>query len=153
MPDLADRESAYNCLRRFFEGERSAEPAHLPEIIDGAGGTLDDLAHLIVLSIEAIAPSPGSTEVHFTHAILDFIVRIDPTLEGTLFRRAPLGTVALALVSCNIVKALIKVACALGEFTAPCVVHVIREAFVIIGEFTFRLAKRPCARANGLVQA
>ncbi|KAF7344138.1 hypothetical protein MVEN_01704000 [Mycena venus] len=119
MPDPADREFAYNCLRRFFEDESSAEPAHLSEIIDGAGGTPEDLAHLIILSIEAMVPPPGSTDVHFTHAILDFIVRIDPTLEATTVRRAPLGTVALTLVFRNIVKALTRVACALGESTVP----------------------------------
>ncbi|KAJ7274741.1 hypothetical protein C8J57DRAFT_1312636 [Mycena rebaudengoi] len=137
IPDAKKREVAFTDLRSFIAHETAAEPNNLAELIDGAGGTLDDFARLIVLYMRAMLPTPTTTihfmYVHFTCAILDFVIRIEPTLGDEKEGADRLGTIANALVARNIVKALINLACALGKSTSIQTTLALKQIFVVLG--------------------
>jgi hypothetical protein len=135
--DPKKREEGFSDLRRFGADEKAAEPTNLAEIIDGAGGTLEHLAHLIVLYPEEMVPAPGRTihfmYVRFTEGILDFIIRVEPTLSIAETAGEPLGALGTALASRNIIHTLIKVVCALAEATSSQAGDTLEKSLVILG--------------------
>ncbi|KAJ7917435.1 hypothetical protein B0H13DRAFT_2442567 [Mycena leptocephala] len=59
IDDDGKREIAFNDLRSFLVNKNIATHDTLAELIDGAGGTLQKLARLVVLYIASFAPSPN----------------------------------------------------------------------------------------------
>ncbi|KAF8179402.1 hypothetical protein K438DRAFT_1977454 [Mycena galopus ATCC 62051] len=135
--DAKKRELAFTDLQSFIAHETTAKPNNLAEIIDGAGGTPDDLARLIVLYIQAMLPNQGTpihfTYVHFACVILDFVIRIEPVLGDEKETGVRLGAIGTALVSQNVVKALIDLASALGKSTSTQARSALRKTFMILG--------------------
>ncbi|KAJ7430749.1 hypothetical protein B0H11DRAFT_2134272 [Mycena galericulata] len=120
--DPKKREVAFNDLRRFIVDPGATEPSNLAEMIDGAGGML---------------PARGTTihymYVHFLCAILQFIAaRGARPRQCRTRRRGLLGVFGAALVSSNIVRALINVACALGDAPVPQAEYALRQILLIL---------------------
>ncbi|KAJ6574342.1 hypothetical protein B0H19DRAFT_1063317 [Mycena capillaripes] len=106
----------------FISDKKIAEPINLAEIIDGAGGTLDHLAHLIVLDVEALVTASFPASAHTMDyvsillcGILDFIILVEPAFDDPNAARDAQGALGTALASQNITSALTGVVCSLGE--------------------------------------
>ncbi|KAJ7471092.1 hypothetical protein FB451DRAFT_1368209 [Mycena latifolia] len=140
VPTLVDpkkREVAFGDLRNFIVDDNIAEPGILAELVDGAGGTLDDLAGLVVLYIEGLVP-PRSTAMHFTSVhffcgILDFITTVDPCLGDPAHMVGPMSAFGTSLLAQHIVRALSTTVCALSVTTTTQAVHALDRAFIILG--------------------
>ncbi|KAJ7642604.1 hypothetical protein DFH06DRAFT_603600 [Mycena polygramma] len=128
------REVVLNDLHSFIAHDDVVIPANRAEIIDGAGGTLNHVADLIVLYIEAVAPAGHAmdvTSVYFLRGILDFIVQMEPELTSRDSVGHPLGPLGTALASHKFVPTVAELLCALGTVTfdededlAPLAIHI-----------------------------
>ncbi|KAJ7675526.1 hypothetical protein B0H17DRAFT_1080622 [Mycena rosella] len=137
LVDPKRREIGFNDLRGFLADKRAAEPAHLSELIDGAGGTLEHLARLVVLYIDSLVSSPNIAmhfmSVHFFSGALDFITTMDPNLRKPDHIYTPTNAFTTALVSKNLVRTLSSALCALSVTTTPQALHEVQRGSSILG--------------------
>ncbi|KAJ7670060.1 hypothetical protein DFH06DRAFT_1321079 [Mycena polygramma] len=135
--DHRERELGLTELYSFIADTKITEPTNFAELINGAGGTLDHLADLIVRYIEAMLPAEGGKidfmYIVFTFTILDFVLRIEPAFDDSDAVMGPLGPVGTALVSRNIVPALTSILCVLGGTTASLTPSALDKCFRILG--------------------
>ncbi|KAJ7624221.1 hypothetical protein DFH06DRAFT_1230018 [Mycena polygramma] len=147
VPKILDpkkREVGFSDLRSFIEGDKVHEPANFAELIDGAGGTLDHLAYLTTLYLEAMIPVEGST-IHYMYvlflcAILDFAGCMEPAFRTSSSDGigGPFGDFGAALTSYNIVQTLTHILHVLekADPTGPMVSmneHALRKSLWILG--------------------
>ncbi|KAJ7082667.1 hypothetical protein B0H15DRAFT_803117 [Mycena belliarum] len=128
------RGDGFNDLYRFLANERAGNPANLAEIVDGAGGTLEDLAILVVSYIDALVPQDGAmdpAEVLFFSAILEFIPIVDPQLTDDTY--SPMSVFTTSLLSQSIVRALASAIRALSITATQKAMTVLHQAFVLFG--------------------
>ncbi|KAJ7113265.1 hypothetical protein C8R43DRAFT_1040121 [Mycena crocata] len=125
LPDIQDpkkREVMLTDLRAFFADEHAADAAPLAELIDGSGGTLTDLAWLVVAYIDAAVPEPGTEMdylyIHLLVSILGFVAKVEPRLAEPTQIHEPLGPFGAALFSQEIVPALCNAARAASTASA-----------------------------------
>ncbi|KAF7342448.1 hypothetical protein MVEN_01834000 [Mycena venus] len=87
------------------------------------GGTLTDVARLVVSFIDGIVPEDESamftTHVHFLRVVLIFVGNVDPTLGDPSRAAITLGQFGEALLSQDIIRALISALCSLSNTTVP----------------------------------
>ncbi|KAJ7469717.1 hypothetical protein FB451DRAFT_1560047 [Mycena latifolia] len=115
------------------------------EIIDGAGGTYDDLALLVVGYIRGILPARDDSApfevIYLLYNLVDFVTKVDDTMQGhPSARDDPLGPLGVALLSRGIVKGLTTMAYALSHVTAS------TGAITILGHtltYLLRIFKAP----------
>ncbi|KAJ7682001.1 hypothetical protein DFH06DRAFT_1314243 [Mycena polygramma] len=91
-------------------------PAHTAEVIDGAGGTLSDLACLVVgyLDIAADGTLGGMRrDSHLLGGIFDFVEAIDRSVSAGERDAHILGPFSRALLVAGIIKSLTSLACVL----------------------------------------
>ncbi|KAJ6543561.1 hypothetical protein DFH09DRAFT_1088707 [Mycena vulgaris] len=137
LVDAKKREVGFSDLCGFLADERVAEPANLVDLIDGAGGTVEDLARLVVLYIDSLLPAPNTAmhfmNVHFLSGVLDFIMTVDPAVADPDTMERPLSDFAISLLSGHIVRALSNAGCALSVTANPNAVHALNRNFIILG--------------------
>ncbi|KAJ7655953.1 hypothetical protein B0H17DRAFT_1146287 [Mycena rosella] len=124
LVDPKKREIAFSDLRGFLADENAGEPANFAALVDGAGGTLENLAELVVLYVEGLVPVRNTgmhfMAVHFFTGILDFMTTVDTNLgDPDLTDTIPISVCATCLLSKNIVRALSRVMCALSITSSP----------------------------------
>ncbi|KAJ7479500.1 hypothetical protein FB451DRAFT_1395086 [Mycena latifolia] len=111
----------------------------LAEIVDGAGGSMADLASIVATYITAVVPS-RDTDVCGPHdwllqGVLPFIIAFDgmdkpPRVAPTGHHE--LGPLCTALVQHRIVKALTLVACAFSKVTIYAATFTLTQCFKIL---------------------
>jgi hypothetical protein len=136
IDDDGKREIAFNDLRSFLVNKSIATHDTLAELIDGAGGTLQKLARLVVLYIASFAPSPNEAldlmPTYFLSGILEFLAIVDPNLGDAEGMVNPTSPFAALLLSLNVIEALSTAACALSISSGPLVSPVLRDTFTTL---------------------
>ncbi|KAJ7487934.1 hypothetical protein FB451DRAFT_1167403 [Mycena latifolia] len=122
-PELAAL--VYHIICNFIQdGMRPGDPANLAELIDGAGGSLDDLALLLVAFIEHILPSRDTVVTAAIAFYLDAAVGLMADAELQSMKKemtsasyviTVLGPLVAALARHGVVRALTTMACALSH--------------------------------------
>ncbi|KAJ7150462.1 hypothetical protein C8R43DRAFT_951438 [Mycena crocata] len=126
-------------LRSFLVSESAAEPEHLAELIDGAGGSLDDLARLVVSYVTALSPGPDDpADMEITselclQSILEFVSRVEPAIDAAESAGKPLGPFGTALVAHGFIGALTEILDGMGD-----VAETPRLGFNMLGAILFR---------------
>jgi hypothetical protein len=84
--DRQKRALAFNDLRSFIIEKELTTPTNMAEFLDGAGGTLFDVARLVVLYIDGVVPhntGMQDTYIHFLRVALIFLGNVmDTCLTG-----------------------------------------------------------------------
>ncbi|KAJ7453860.1 hypothetical protein FB451DRAFT_1519332 [Mycena latifolia] len=126
------------------------KPENLEEVIEGAGGTVNDLASLIVKHVCNVVPHK---EHHLTDTDGLAILCIYRLLESTvLARTSPLGD---ALLAQGIVKCVATVLCALFGPAMSCTEHLITLSFAVLVHNIIKFPGYPWAKEalEGLLRA
>ncbi|KAJ7085967.1 hypothetical protein C8R43DRAFT_1142442 [Mycena crocata] len=148
IPDPKKREVALSDLRAFVADEHATDPLPLAELVDGAGGTLDDLAWLMVSYIHAVVPAPGEEiddlYIHFVRVILRFIGSVEPRLGEPSDVDSPLGAFAVALFSQGIVPALCTAARSVVHASETHALHALHEIMAMISVMFYRRTADEC---------
>ncbi|KAF7362936.1 hypothetical protein MVEN_00644600 [Mycena venus] len=131
------RELAFNDLRSFLVPKDVVAEDNLADLIEGSGGTLRDLAHLVVRYIDSVVPSPKRalhyTSIHFLSGILEFITLVDPKLSDAETMEEKASDFGIALLSQNFVGALTNAACALSASPGPDATLALHDTLKILG--------------------
>ncbi|KAF7335382.1 MYND-type domain-containing protein [Mycena venus] len=113
----------------------ASEPAGLEEFVEGAGGTINDLASLIIQSITALIPSrkPPITRLplKFVGAILAFVIATDRISESRAEDDESLFLLCSALCEGGFVKTLTTVMHNLADNTIPGVTETLATCLVL----------------------
>ncbi|KAJ7604512.1 hypothetical protein DFH06DRAFT_1254770 [Mycena polygramma] len=147
VPKILDpqkRVVGFTDLCSFISEGDVFEPANLAELIEGAGGTLDHLAHLTALYFEAMIPANGGAinymYVLYLRDILDFAAHMEPVFRTTSSDHfgAPLGAFGAALTTHNSVHTLTHILCVLEKVDstmpiAPMAKHATKKLLWILG--------------------
>ncbi|KAJ6517410.1 hypothetical protein C8R47DRAFT_1255011 [Mycena vitilis] len=142
--DLQKRVVGFTDLRSFISEGAVFEPVNLAELIDGAGGTLDHLAHLTAIYLEAMIPANGDgidyKYVLYLCDILDFAAQMEPAFRTTSSDHfgARLGAFGAALTAHNSVQTLTRILCVLEKVDsalpiAPMVMNAMQKSLWILG--------------------
>ncbi|KAJ7441532.1 hypothetical protein B0H11DRAFT_2204795 [Mycena galericulata] len=107
--DVTHQESALYHVFLFLK------PTLVEEIIDGAGGNIDDVAKLIMGQLALIAPDgkapPPEVKIAVLHQLIDLITIVDDTYnETTAVDGRPARPLSMALISRGFIKELTNVA-------------------------------------------
>ncbi|KAJ7078775.1 hypothetical protein C8R44DRAFT_825108 [Mycena epipterygia] len=86
-----------------------ANRKHVEEVIEGAGGTLSDLAFLVIAYIDRVRPDTGPPvrqDSRLHGLLIDFVEDVDKFLADDKVDREALGPFSAALLSAGIIPAL-----------------------------------------------
>ncbi|KAF8181362.1 hypothetical protein K438DRAFT_1937989 [Mycena galopus ATCC 62051] len=136
IDDTDKREIALNDLRSFLANRNIVTRDTLSDLTDGAGGTLQQLASLVVFHIAYFAPSPDDAldlmPTYFLSGILEFLAMIDPNLGDAEGMVNPPSPFAAFLLSHNVIEALTTAACALSISSGPLVSRSLRDTLTAL---------------------
>ncbi|KAJ7097423.1 hypothetical protein C8R44DRAFT_889333 [Mycena epipterygia] len=122
---------------KLYVNKKIAEPQTLAEIVDGAGGTLRDVARLIVLYLRGVVHDPNisldSLGVNFLTGLLDFVTMVDPALADPESISKTLGTLGTRLLFSGVVPALSNAVCALSTATGSQTTYALHKSCLIPG--------------------
>ncbi|KAK6984819.1 MYND-type domain-containing protein [Favolaschia claudopus] len=139
VSDLQKRMLAFNELRHFLLDKKLTDPANMEELVDGAGGTLYDIAYLVVIYINAVILDEDSVmdvnHIQFLQSVLTFVGIIDPTLDDPRDAPATLGRFGEALLSNDILAALTHALLSLIKTSTPSTASALRACFNLLTTF------------------
>ncbi|KAK6984816.1 MYND-type domain-containing protein [Favolaschia claudopus] len=158
IPDPHRRILAFNELRYFIVNKKLLESTNLEELLDGAGGTWSDLAHLVVLSMDVLTPKNenvmDSSEIYFFHSGIMFLILVDPALEDPQKQSPTLSQLGEALLSHGILSVLRDGMLALIKTAESSTVPALYACFNVLTVFFVTnsgCAKLPEAITDGLL--
>ncbi|KAJ6570045.1 hypothetical protein DFH09DRAFT_1277685 [Mycena vulgaris] len=131
-------EMVLNDLCGFIVDSNVREPANLTEFVEGAGGTLDDLADVVIKYIHTVIARPApkaipNSTVHYIRGLFAFIADADLyPKEGKLWKVVPLGPLCTVLIYEEFVEALMAVIMSLTTASAPDTGLALDEAFMLL---------------------
>ncbi|KAJ6553614.1 hypothetical protein DFH09DRAFT_1366218 [Mycena vulgaris] len=131
-------EMVLNDLCGFIVDSNVREPANLTEFVEGAGGTLDDLADVVIKYIHTVIARPApkaipNSTVRYIRGLFAFIADADLyPKEGKLWKVVPLGPLCTVLIYEEFVEALMAVIMSLTTASAPDTGLALDEAFMLL---------------------
>ncbi|KAJ6493305.1 hypothetical protein C8R45DRAFT_185302 [Mycena sanguinolenta] len=111
---LLVRMQACNDITCFIVEEQVADPVNMAHLVDGAGGTLHDLAGLVVSFLEEFGPGNDASmaqnqmSIGFLGRMLIFVGLVDPALQDPLRATGVLVPFGRALIARDIIPPVIK---------------------------------------------
>ncbi|KAJ7438366.1 hypothetical protein B0H11DRAFT_2254649 [Mycena galericulata] len=143
LPAIAEprRELLLSDLSGFIADSSPGNPANRAELLEGAGGTLDDLASLVVEYLYAVAKQdspliPGSTASHISR-LLSFLKAFDlypDSVEDQEWKTVPLGPlVHESLLRNKFMEALVAAMVTLAGTPGPETRDALDECFMLLG--------------------
>jgi hypothetical protein len=158
--DRQKRALAFNDLRSFIIEKELTTPTNMAEFLDGAGGTLFDVARLVVLYIDGVVPhntGMQDTYIHFLHVALIFLGNVDPALGDPTKAQTPvLGPFGEALLSAGIIEALVRDLCALSRSSSEATIDGLRKCLNLLTILFITQSgydALPAALGDGLLRA
>ncbi|KAJ7105014.1 hypothetical protein C8R44DRAFT_746254 [Mycena epipterygia] len=130
-------EMVLNDLRGFLADCGATDPKNLAEIVEGAGGTLGDVADLVVkfihTAIERVSPLGSNSNVSYIHSLLCFVAEADlyPKAE-TQWLLVPLGPLCATLFKHGFVVTLVTAIMSLATTSTAETGLALDECFMIL---------------------
>ncbi|KAJ7052943.1 hypothetical protein C8F01DRAFT_1090285 [Mycena amicta] len=113
VPGSSDRRVLVDYIPRFFfEFKVKDHPNALAELIDAAGGSIDDLAELVVQLFDVLPKHENffTNWLEFTYRMINFIAAAEGSnIQTPDWRQLPLGALFEALARHGLVAAVIRV--------------------------------------------
>ncbi|KAJ6484230.1 hypothetical protein C8R45DRAFT_1075429 [Mycena sanguinolenta] len=127
IKDPSKQEMAAKDIAFFLIEEGITKPSNLDEFVSGAGGTLTDVAHLVISFTDCVLPKRGAalddTQIHFLGFILIFVCFLDPALGHGTQPTENLGQFGKALLERDFISVLIEAICSLSKSTIKEALH------------------------------
>ncbi|KAF8185894.1 hypothetical protein K438DRAFT_1836476 [Mycena galopus ATCC 62051] len=137
----AKRILAIDDLHSFIIAERATDPANMEELVEGAGGTVSDLAALVVAFIHNTIPvkdtAMDDTYIYFLRSLLISMGRVDPAIEVRFKGVKYLGEFGKALLSQKIIRALVKAICSINRSGTSAAEIGLHDCFDLLGSLFF----------------
>ncbi|KAF7350641.1 MYND-type domain-containing protein [Mycena sanguinolenta] len=157
---LLGRMQACNDIGCFVVEEQVANPANMAQLVEGAGGTLSDLAGLVVSFIDDIVPGNDAgmdqMRINFLGNMFEFLGLVDPALQDPMRATGVLGPFGQALLARDIVPAVLKAVCSLSNSSATPALTALHSCFDLLASLFLSsdgYAKLPEAIDEGLLRA
>ncbi|KAK7045293.1 hypothetical protein R3P38DRAFT_2609718 [Favolaschia claudopus] len=140
LPDPEKRVYAFNTIFRFTTLENVTETSNMDELLNGVGGTLSNLACLVVEYLDALildhdksdSVLPEVLYVTFVAGIVGFLNLIDPTLRDTTVVRTSPGRLGEELLAQPVLGVLLRLLSSVTKTDVPGTLPALQHLFVLL---------------------
>ncbi|KAF7372890.1 MYND-type domain-containing protein [Mycena sanguinolenta] len=136
IKDPSKQDLAVNDIAFFLIEEGITKPPNMDEFLSGVGGTLADVARLVISFTDCILPKGDAAlddrHIHFLAFILIFVCFVDPALAAGAQPMADLGQFGKALLERNFIGVLIKAICSLSKSVIRDALHPAQKAVELL---------------------
>ncbi|KAJ6483213.1 hypothetical protein C8R45DRAFT_1099501 [Mycena sanguinolenta] len=160
LPTIAGLRSelvACNDITWFIVQEQVTDPVNMEQLVGGVGGTLAHVGQLVVSLIDSFVPANDTgmdkMRIDFMDRLLTFVGLIDPALHNPKRAKGVLGPFGKALLTRNIIRALITAICSLSNSLTLDALHSCFNLLAVLFLSSEGYAKIPEAMEQGLLRA